>query len=291
MGVLALVLVLGQALQGMMDWVRTNQSDLVQDHLMNLIHPPAHRLSLGCYGDPQDYDYLERSPHGAVSRPISLLENLSSLLQNSLTLVAMAAILVPFGAWIPLTLVLSTLPAFGFTLYYQRHSWQMGMTRQQRRGRHYEYLLTSRDNSPEIGMFNLSPYFRPIYQRQRQRQRQRQWQRRRQDRLGMIRQQTLANLGSRVLAIAVTGGVMGVMIWRALQGQVSLGDLALIHQALNQGLGLMRTLLNRADPLYFNSLFIQNLGKPWWPGRSHKRWWTWSTRAGGASLRGPYPRR
>lgn len=252
-GALALVLVAGQALQGVMDWVRTSQGDLVQDHIMDLIHHQANRLDLSFYDDPQYYDCLERARNEAISRPLSLLESLSSVLQSSLTLVAMAGILLPFGAWVPLTLVLSTLPAFGFTLYYQRqrHSWQMRVTRQQRRVRHYEYFLTRRENIPEIRIFNLSPYFRRIYQGLRRRLRQEQ--------LGIIRQQALADLGAGVLAIAVSGGVMVAMVWRALQGQVSLGDLTLLYQAFNQGQGLMKTLLNRAGQIYFNSLFIENL--------------------------------
>jgi ATP-binding cassette subfamily B protein len=173
---------------------------------MDLIHHQANRLDLSFYDDPQYYDCLERARNDAISRPLSLLESLSSLLQSSLTLVAMAGILLPFGAWVPLTLVLSTLPAFGFTLYYQRqrHSWQMRVTRQQRRVRHYEYFLTRRETIPEIRIFNLSPYFRRIYQGLRRRLRQEQ--------LGIIRQQALADLGAGVLAIAVSGGVMVAMI-------------------------------------------------------------------------------
>jgi ATP-binding cassette subfamily B protein len=175
------------------------------------------------------------------------------VLQSAITLVAMAGILLPFGAWVPLTLVLSTLPAFAFTVYYQRqrHQWQMRVTRRQRRVRYYEYFLTRRENIPEIRIFNLSPYFRRLYRGLRQRLRQEQ--------VAIIRQQALADLGAGGLAIAASGGVMVVMIWRALQGQVSLGDLTLLYQAFNQGQGLMKTLLSRAGQLYFNSLFIENL--------------------------------
>ena len=250
---LALVLVVGQALQGLLDWVRTSQGDLVQDHIMDLIHHQANRLDLSFYDDPQYYDCLERARNDAISRPVSLLESLSSVLQSAITLVAMAGILLPFGAWVPLTLVLSTLPAFAFTVYYQRqrHQWQMRVTRRQRRVRYYEYFLTRRENIPEIRIFNLSPYLRRLYRGLRQRLRQEQ--------VAIIRQQALADLGAGGLAIAASGGVMVVMIWRALQGQVSLGDLTLLYQAFNQGQGLMKTLLSRAGQLYFNSLFIENL--------------------------------
>jgi ATP-binding cassette subfamily B protein len=48
-------------------------------------------------------------------------------------------------------------------------------------------------------------------------------------------------------------------VWKALHGLVTLGELALIYAAFNQGQGLMRTLLENAGQLYGNSLFLGNL--------------------------------
>jgi ATP-binding cassette subfamily B protein len=49
------------------------------------------------------------------------------------------------------------------------------------------------------------------------------------------------------------------MAWRAMLGLVTLGDLALIYAALNQGQRLMRSLLENVGQLYANSLFLGNL--------------------------------
>ena len=48
---------------------------------------------------------------------LALLESLGGLLQNSITLVAMAALLLPYGAWLPVGLLARTLP----TLYIVLH--------------------------------------------------------------------------------------------------------------------------------------------------------------------------
>jgi len=50
-----------------------------------------------------------------------------------------------------------------------------------------------------------------------------------------------------------------LVMWRALMGFVTLGELALVYAAFNQGQGLMRTLLENAGQLYGNSLFLGNL--------------------------------
>ena len=57
----------------------------------------------------------------------------------------------------------------------------------------------------------------------------------------------------------IIGAALGWMVWKASQGLVTLGELALIYAAFNQGQGLMRTLLENAGQLYGNSLFLGNL--------------------------------
>ena len=49
------------------------------------------------------------------------------------------------------------------------------------------------------------------------------------------------------------------MVWQVLQGQATLGELALFYQAFNQGQGLLRALLESAGQIYSNTLFLGNL--------------------------------
>ncbi len=250
---LGITLIVSQALQGLIDWIKTSQTDLVQDYINDLIHQKASELDLSFYDNPGYYDCLERARIDAINRPVTLLENLSSLLQNAITLTAMAGILIPFGIWMPLTLLISTLPALYLTFYYnyRRHQWQIKSTIHQRRLRYYENLLTKRENVTEIRIFNLSNYFRQLYKNLRQRLRNEQLQ--------IIRHQAFADLVAGILSVTMTGIVLGLMVWQALKSQISLGDLTLLYQAFNQGQSLMKNLLSNTGKIYFNSLFIENL--------------------------------
>ena len=49
------------------------------------------------------------------------------------------------------------------------------------------------------------------------------------------------------------------VVWRAVQGAVTLGDLAMFHQAFQQGQRMMRTLLENVGQIYQNSLFLETL--------------------------------
>jgi len=81
----------------------------------------------------------------------------------------------------------------------------------------------------------------------------------RTERFQLAKRESVAELGASVIALLITGGALTWMAWRAMHGLVTLGDLALIYAALNQGQRLMRSLLENVGQLYANSLFLGNL--------------------------------
>jgi ATP-binding cassette subfamily B protein len=52
---------------------------------------------------------------------------------------------------------------------------------------------------------------------------------------------------------------MAWMVWRALQGWLTLGDLALFYQAFHRGQSLLRALLGNVGQIYSHTLFLGNL--------------------------------
>src|SRR5205814_283371 len=116
---------------------------------------------------------------------------------------------------------------------------------------YYESVMTSAEAAAELRLFALGNHFRTIYQALRRRLRK--------ERLDLTRKQTVAELAASLAALVIMGAALGWMVWRALHGLVTLGELALIYAAFNQGQGLMRTLLENAGQLYANSLFLGSL--------------------------------
>jgi ATP-binding cassette, subfamily B, bacterial len=247
------VLLLTELLRSLTTWIRTAQSERVQDHISNLIHAKAISLDLSFYETPAYYDHLHRARVDALNQPVSLLENTGSLLQNGLTLVAMAGVLIPFGAWIPLVLVVSAMPALWVALRYtlRYHEWRRRNTAAQRRTNYYNWLITSRESAAELRLFALNTHFQTAYQLLRGRLRG--------ERVTLAQNQAFAEIAASGVALLSMGGAVAWMAWRAARGQVSLGDLALFYQAFNQGQRMMRTLLQNVSSIYGNSLFLENL--------------------------------
>jgi ATP-binding cassette, subfamily B, bacterial len=247
------VLLLMEVVRNAINWVRTVQAELLQDHITALIHAKSVAVDLAFYELSDYYDHLHRARTEARYRPVALLGNLGALLQNSITLLAMGAILVPLGPWLALALLLSTLPAFYVVLHYAvaEYQWRQRTTTDDRRAWYYDWIMTTADAAAEIRLFGLGKHFQSNYKELRTRLRG--------ERLLLTRKQAVAELCASLIALVIVGAAMGWMVWKALQGLVTLGELALIYAAFNQGQGLMRTLLENAGQLYGNSLFLGNL--------------------------------
>jgi ATP-binding cassette, subfamily B, bacterial len=249
------VMLVGQTLESVNDWIRTAQSELIQDSIKDLLHEKATSLDISFYESPEFHDRLEQARGEASNRPLALLESFGSLAQSAITLLAMAAMLTPYGLWLPLILFLSTLPAFYVVLHFDRryHQWWQSRTTTRRWAHYYDVILTDNYAASELRLFGLAPRFRSEYGKLRQLLRT--------ERVKQMQRQSLARLGAAVVALATTGPALIWMGWRTLNGSFTLGDLALFYQALTRGQGLIQTLLRNLGKIYTNTLFLGNLFK------------------------------
>ena len=247
------VMLVARVLGSVSGWVRTAQAELVRDRVAELIQNKCLELDLAFYESPEYYDRLHRARSDASYRPLALLDSSGSLIQNGITLLAMAAVLLRFGLVLPIALLASALPAFYALLHQSQRErrWVLRTTEDQRRAWYYDWLLTSGGSAAELRLFRLGSYFQAAFRELRRRLRL--------ERLQLARHQVLVGLGAGVAALLIPGMALAWMVWRALQGQVTLGDLALLYQAFNQGQGLMRSLLENLGQIYSNSLFLGDL--------------------------------
>jgi ATP-binding cassette subfamily B protein len=210
-------------------------------------------VDLAFFETPDFYDNMYRARADASNRPLALLESSGSLVQNTVTVVAMAAVLIRYGAWLPPALLVSTLPAFYAVVRTSRryHNWWKDTTTERRRTQYLGVVLTDANYAGEIRFFGLSNFFRKSFLDLRRRLRV--------ERLRLLRDQGLARMGAEVIALFISAGTIAWMVWRAFVGLATLGDIALFYQAFQRGQGLMRALLTNIGQIYNNGLFLANL--------------------------------
>jgi ATP-binding cassette subfamily B protein len=251
-GLLVTVLFLEEMLRAAASFARRAQADLVRDHIADLLLRQSTRVDLAFYDSPDYFDRLHRARDEAGYRPLVLMESFGTLLQNALTLVAMAVVLLPYGAWLPLALLASTAPALAVVVRQRvrTHRWWLAHTSDERRSNYFDWVLTARDAAAEVGFFSLGEHFRAAHRALRERLRG--------GRHALSRGEGLAEAVAGTAALSVTGAAMGWMLWRTARGAVTLGDLALFYQAFSQGQRLMRSLLQQVGEIYAHSLFLED---------------------------------
>jgi ATP-binding cassette, subfamily B, bacterial len=247
------ILLAGELLGSLTSWVRTSQAELVQDHISGLVHQQSIAIDYACYELPEYSDRLERAREGASQQSLSLLESLGSLLQSTITLAAIATLLLAYGPWLPLLLVISAIPALaiGLRLNMEQYQWSQRTTSERRRLSYYEYLLTNNWTAAELRLFGWGDYFSKAYQRLRRRLRQ--------ERMQLVQKQAFNRLLASTVALAISGLALIWMARQLLLGALTIGDLALFYQAFNRGQSITKSFLGNLEEIYRNSLFISNL--------------------------------
>jgi ATP-binding cassette subfamily B protein len=250
---MAALLLLMELLTYAANFVRTAQAELVKDHISGLIHKQSIAADIAFYDNPDYYDRLYRAQSHAMERPLTLLEGIGSVFQNGLTLLAMVAVLIPYGIWLPIALLVSSLPAFYIVIDHKLrfHRWRLKNTESERRTWYYNWLLTDRETAAEMRIFDLGSHFQSLYQILRGKLRN--------ERIKLAWNQSLAELAAVVLALAITGLSLAWMLWRGIQGNLTLGDLAFFYQAFQRGQVLMGTLFESLGDIYSDSLFLSDL--------------------------------
>lgn len=235
------------------NYVRTAQSELLKDHISDLIQRKSAEVDFAFYEMPEYHDHLHRARSDASYRPIELLENLGGLLQGGVTLLAMLAVLLPYGWWLPLSLLTATVPLAAAVMIntLRRFNWQRSVTEAERRTWYYDWVLTATETAAEVRLFGLGEHFRNAYGGLRRTLRDGQ--------LRLVKREVVLEFIAGLFALAITGATLGWMGWQALQGAATLGTLALFYQAFNQGQQVLRSLVGNFSGCYSNALFLGDL--------------------------------
>jgi len=247
-------LMLGGAILGVArQWLGWAQAELVEDHISDLIHAKATKVDMSFYETPEFLDRLYRVRSDSASRPLALLEGGGALLQNSITVIGIGALLLNYGGWIAVVLVIGTLPAFFVVMRANReqHDFWKKRTTDRRRVKYFSELLTGAPFAAEMRLYGLGEHFRGLFRTMRRALRR--------ERLSMLRRHTVRRLIAEGAAVASAGGTIGWMLWRAFKGLATLGDVALFYQAFRRAQGLVQGLFGSVNQLYSNALFLENL--------------------------------
>ncbi len=210
-------------------------------------------LELRHFEDPDFYDRLTRARREASVRPISVVTESFQLVQNILTLLGYAGLLLSFSPWAVLGLLLAALPATFAEMRFSQQAFRLRNWRSpdSRRLLYLEYVLANDDHAKEVKLFGLGPM---LLQRYRS--------------LGELfyREDRQLSLRRAVwsYALSLVGtltfyGCYAVVAVAAATARLTLGLMTLYVVAFRQGQQAFQSILTALGGMYEDNLYMSNL--------------------------------
>lgn len=225
--------------------------DLFSNHTSVKIMAHAATLDLDQFEDSVFYDKLERARQQTIGRTL-LLSQVMSQVQDLITMAFLAAGLMAFNPWLIILLLIAIIPAFLGESYFNDRSYALtrGQTPERRELDYIRYLGASDETAKEVKIFDLSGF---IIDRFRQLSDKFYADNRRLSIKRSLWGTLFAMLGSLGYYAAYV-----VIIIRAVDGTVSIGELAFLAGSFRQLRSLLEGILSRFTSVSQGAIYLRD---------------------------------
>ena len=237
--------------------IRYLSNSVLQSHLTNhintLIIRKAISLDLQFFEDPVFYDTMQNARRRADSSALSIMNAILQILQQTITLVSLVALLVGFSPWLAVVVILAAIPNFISRSRFSEMTFR-ALTRRAPESRllnYIETLLTSNETVKEIKLFGLGE---PLLARYRQ-----LFTAFFEEDREISRKNTIASFGWGLLSNLAYYGSYVWVILRALAKAITLGDMTMFLSVFRQSQNAVQQLLDSFNRLYESNLYLDNL--------------------------------
>jgi ATP-binding cassette subfamily B protein len=225
-------------------------STKVSDYVYDLLHRKSLNLDLEFYENPAYFDTLHRAQMEGPHRPAKIVNSLVNIGREGISLVAVTGLLFYFHWVVPLILLAALLPGVFVRLKFSREmfAWQRDRTETQREASYLNWLITGYIHAKEVRLFELGDFFAHRFSKLRKSIRD--------ERLNISKRRTIATIFAQAVSVAAMFGALGFIVFRAVTGLITIGDLVMYYQAIQRGLSFFQGLLGGITGLYEDNLFI-----------------------------------
>lgn len=210
-------------------------------------------LDLAYFEDSEFYNKMTRAQEEVNWRPLFVVNQSFLLVQNLITMLSLIALMVAFGPVIALLLFGGVIPSFLVQLKYSnlKFSLLLWYTSEARHQSYWQNLLITNKAAKEIKLFGLglpllkrySDFFWTYYHKE----------------AALWVRSTNKGLLWGLVATVSYYAAFGWIIYRTLNGELTLGDLTLYLTGLRQSQGSFQGLFMSLGEIYDSSLYMSNL--------------------------------
>lgn len=213
----------------------------------------ALELDLAHFENAEYYDKLQNARREADWRSLQIVNGGFYLVQNFITLLSFGVLLFRFSPWLAVLLFAATIPAFIAQSHYAELHFRVLTWRapEARKLQYLEHLLTDYDAVKEVKLFGLGE---PLLGRYADLF----WKFLREDQ-AIAQRRSLASLGWGLVATLSYYTAYAWIVWRAVGGEITLGDMTLYLGIARSSQGMFEAIFYGLSELYENGLFMSNL--------------------------------
>jgi ATP-binding cassette subfamily B protein len=229
---------------------------LIQLQLANRIRGEIIRkaltLDLSFFEHPEFYDRLQNARRESGYKPVDLITDTFQIVQNTITLVSFAVLLLRFSPWLVIVLLATSIPAFIAETRYSEEGFRL-LTRRAPESRRINYLarlLTEDSAAKEIKLFNLGEALLARYMSL--------FEKFFQEDKSLALRRAVVGFGLGIIATLGFYGSYAWIVWHTVQGKISLGDMTLYLTLFRQGQSTFQSILSAVGTIYENNLFMAN---------------------------------
>lgn len=229
------------------------QSDIITDHMAALLINKSLTIDMEFYDSDKYHDQFSRAMGQGGTKPLAVLNGVTSFFQNLITLLAVLALLITLHWSIIFILFIISVPSAYVRFVYSEKLVQL-TEEQTQPGRitgYYKSVLTGKGSAMEVRMFafgnyllekflNLAKYLR---------------KERRQLYFEQLRWVSFAQSGQVITIIFA----LGFISYSAINGNMSVGDISMYYMVFQKGQNNLSGLMNSAISLHKQKLTLNYL--------------------------------
>lgn len=225
----------------------------VTDYIRKAIIQKAKDIDMEDYDSPDFYGKLENAKREAGSRPVAIISAIFGFVSTALSMIAYISVLSSFSVEILVLVILLGIPQCLFTHIYRRknYTYNLSSTATRRQMAYYNNTVTDSKVSKEVRLYGLFDWFENRYTETFKQY------------FAGLKSITLAEFKWEIalsfLSVAITLGINLYTAYKALIGDIDIGDFSLYTSALNSLVSLMSVLVSHAAAIYSGTLFVDNL--------------------------------
>jgi ATP-binding cassette subfamily B protein len=250
---LVAVQILQSFVQHWTQYFQQKQQQQLSEHITLRVLTKAGRIPYSYYENPEYYDSLHMAQQQSAYLPSLVIQQVQSILQQVISVLALTVFLVTLHWSIPVFLILLSLPLAVSRLVYGQKQFQLEkqILPEQRKAHDFFQYLTSNTYAKEIRVFGLGDYFTDRYHHLMQsifRQR---------DRLHFIHMRK--GMMASVFEVVFIAVFYLLLISRAISGVISIGGLIVYVQAFQRLQLAIQTIFKSGVAIFQHQLYLQEI--------------------------------